>query len=254
MLVTEAGSGDASPAHRVGRTGAMLAGWVLGGAFGVVARVRGGKPIHSRGQLRTGRLEVTPAPGPRTGVKLLDSPAEHACLVRISRSVGLPRPAPDIEGLAIRVPTAPEPADLLFASTGAGRWGRHLLVPRVRLEAGPLTTLLPLRSPTGPVLLGFFPAQPDADGDATFRMRWSRPAGSWHDVGWLRLGGPAGDEEDPPVRFDPVLRPVPGLAHYPVWAALREPPYLSARAAHPAGSDDPGDLQHADDVTERQPG
>lgn len=224
-----------SPLRRATRVGAGVGGQALRALFGAAAVLRGAKPIHTRGVLRRGTLAIDPAPADPTGVPLLDTAASHRCLVRPSRSVGLPRPLPDIEGLALRVPTADGPGDILFASTGVGPVGRHCLVPRRSVAGGPLTTLLPVRSPTGPLLLGLFP-RPAPRGVVTdeFDLRCSRPGGTWRAVGTLRIGDLAADEDDPPVRFDPVRFPVPGLEHYPVWAAVREPAYAAARSGYPA--------------------
>jgi hypothetical protein len=224
-----------SPAHRAARVGAAVGGQALRALFGAAAVLRGAKPIHTRGVLRRGTLLIDPAPADPTGVPVLDTAASHRCLVRPSRSVGLPRPLPDIEGLAVRVTTEQGPGDILFASTGAGPVARHCLVPRRSLAAGPLTTLLPVRSPTGPLLLGLFP-RPAPRGVVTdeFDLRCSRPRGGWRAVGILRIGDLAADEDDPPVRFDPVRFQVAGLEHYPVWAAMREPAYAAARSGYPA--------------------
>lgn len=208
----------------------MVAGLGLGVVFGVTARVRRSKPLHPRGVLRHGVLAIE-APGEPTGVPLLDEVAEHRCLVRVSRATGLPAPLPDIHGLALRLTEVGDVADLLFAGTGDGRVGRFLLVPRVGPGDGPLTTLLPMRAPTGPLLLGVFPhgRQPDGGPPERYAVRSARPDSGWVDRGTLRLGAQVEEDPDPPLRFDTVLHPVPGLDHYPVVRLLREPAYLSAR-------------------------
>ena len=75
-------------------------------------------------------------------------------LVRQSRAVGLPYPAPDVFGLAVRVPTEDgRLGDLLFASTGLGRLTRFTLTAAVTPYGRPLSTLLPYRTPAGAVVL-----------------------------------------------------------------------------------------------------
>jgi len=65
-----------------------------------------------------------------TGAAWLDDAGEDDVVVRLSRAVGLPPPAPDVFGLALRVPTAGgRYGDLLFASTGLGRLTRFTLTP-----------------------------------------------------------------------------------------------------------------------------
>lgn len=216
------------------QAGGVAVGQVLRGVFGVVAVVRGAKPLHPRGELRRSTLVVDPAPGSTTGVALLDTPATHHCLVRPSRSMGLPRPLPDIEGMALRVPGPDGAGDLLFASTGAGSVSRHCLTLRRSHAHGPLTTLLPVRSPTGPLVLGLFPRPPAQGVDPDeYDLRVARPGGDWRAIGTLRVGDLASDEDDPPVRFDPVVFPVPGLEHYPALAQVRGLAYQGARAGHP---------------------
>lgn len=87
-------------------------------AFRLASRVRGERAIHARGRTLTGRLSVTG--GVATGAALLDVPGRYDALVRLSRSVGLPLPLPDVLGLALRVLDAHGPGghqDLLMDST-----------------------------------------------------------------------------------------------------------------------------------------
>ena len=81
-----------------------IGGAALGGVFRVVAAVRPtAKPLHPRGTVRRGRLHRHGAEPP-TGVAFLDVAATDEVLVRESRATGLPRPLPDVQGLALRVP------------------------------------------------------------------------------------------------------------------------------------------------------
>lgn len=222
------------PGHRQvdgpARVAAAAAGLGLGVVFGVTARIRRSKPLHPLGVLRHGVLAIE-APGDRTGVPLLDEVGEHPCLVRMSRATGLPAPLPDIHGLALRLTERGDVSDLLFAGTGDGRLGRFLLVPRFGAGDGPLTTLLPMRAPTGALLLGVFPEVTEASGEPPQRyaVRSARATTGWVHRGTLRLGAQAEQDPDPPLRFDTVLHPLPGLEHYPVIRLLREPAYSAAR-------------------------
>jgi len=83
------------------------------------------------------------------------------CEARFSSAVGLSAALPDIQGLALRWYCQGELCDLLFAGTGLSRAGRFVLTPRRTLLAGPMTTLLPLRSANGPLLFAATPT-PDA--------------------------------------------------------------------------------------------
>jgi hypothetical protein len=66
----------------------------------------------------------------RTGVAWLDEAGTNQVAVRLSRSLGLPAPHPDILGMALRIPTQPgQFGDVLLATTGTGlrlalRWRR----------------------------------------------------------------------------------------------------------------------------------
>lgn len=198
------------------------AGALLAAATRVVAALRpAAKPLHPRGTVW--EAEITRADGHivPTGVAWLDEPGhEEEVLVRVSAAVGLPHGWPDIQGLALRVPTESGPADLLLASTGAGRLTRFLLRP-VRPSTWHLTTtLLPYRGPTGPIILAAAAA-----GPRDYVLMWSSLGGDWYSFGWLHLVRRA--EQEP--SFDPIRRPLPGLPNYAWVTRLREPAYRVAR-------------------------
>lgn len=198
---------------------ASATGTVLGAVFTAVGRLRRGpKALHPRGEVLTGTLTLTGSAGP-SGVPFLDEPGEHPCLVRLSRATGVPRPLPDVLGLAVRVaPVGHRPADLLFASTGTGLVSRYVLVPRRDHTSAALTTLLPYRGPRGALTLALVPAGP---------QRWqlySAPVrGEWTTRGELRALTPTGDDSG--LRFDPVGSPPAGLRQYDVVRRLRAPAY-----------------------------
>jgi hypothetical protein len=217
-----------SPAARASGALAALPGAVLGAAFGLAAVVRRTKPLHPHGRVGTGILEVTD-PLPELGVPLLAGHDSHSCLVRWSRSVGLPDPLPDVEGFAVRFdePTA----DLLFAGTGTGRLTRYIFAPRTPQRHGPQTTIFPVSSVQGPLLFRVTPVEGRASGPpseeppACFELAVSVDGPEWRAVGHLDcVWGP-----DRPMRFDPVENVLPGTGQYPVVRMLREPAYLMAR-------------------------
>ena len=192
------------------------------------------KPLHPQGAVVRGTLRRYGG-GPRTGAAWLDGTGEDAVLVRESRAVGFPAPFPDIFGLAVRVPLdASRHGDLLFASTGLGRLTRFTLTVARAPKRRPMTTLLPYRTPTGPLLLS-----------AVFRsatridLSWARGSDTWHPFAELVLGeDPAEEEADPLVSFDPVRNVLPGLATYDWVRRLREPAYATARRSRHASSAD----------------
>ncbi len=218
----------AGPAHLL-VTGAATAVAVV---FGVVAALRRSKPLHPRGVVRRGTLTVRPAIH-ATGVPMLDSPGTHDCIVRTSRAIGLPPPLPDVHGLALRIQVRGDTADLLSAGTGSGPVARHVVVPRRASSDGPMSTLIPMRSPTGPLLLRVSPTAGDRQDPRSFDLAWARPGRPWSRFGTLVVGEKMAKVPDPPVRFDTVLHPIPSLDHYPLVRALREPSYAWARRGWP---------------------
>jgi hypothetical protein len=198
-------------------------GRVLATLTGLVAAVRpAAKPLHPRGELVRGTITRS-GDGPRSGVDWIDTPGESAVVVRTSRAAGLPAPLPDVHGLAVRVSVAADrTADLLFSTTGLGRLSRYLLVPSRHPTTAPMTTLLPYRSPTGPISLAVVPA-----GARRFTLLWARPSSTWHAFGRLVLE--PGPGADPTLSFDATVNTLPGLPNYAWVVRLRAPAYASAR-------------------------
>jgi len=209
-------------------------------AFRVAGALRRRRPLHPIGVVARGVLEVRP--GADTGVPLLDTAARLPVLVRLSRAAGLPWPAPDIHGIALRLLDA-RGGDLLMSTTGSAPVLRHLLRPRRDVMAV-YSSIVPYRTARGALMLTVAPAAGgpprrvpfEADGvraamrarPLEFDLRAASPRGRWRVVGRLRLDTPA-DEEAPGLRFDPVLNAPPGLGSYAVWAGLRLPAYRGAR-------------------------
>lgn len=214
-----------NPAHTLTDLASRGAGATLALAIAGIAAVRRTKPLHPQGDVGRGVLHVDGTT--TTGVALLDQPADHDVLIRHSRAIGLDAPAPDIEGIAMRIEGA---GDLLFAGTGSGRWSRRALA--LRTSAGTCSTLLPLDGPRGPLDLRLEPS-----GEGRWTLSVSEQSGPWQTVGEV-VEGEA--HADAPVRFDPIQNPVPGLAHYPLWQQVRAPAYALARRLrpHPQASDD----------------
>lgn len=199
-------------------------GQALRAATRTVAVLRpAAKPLHPQGSVTGGVLRRFGAEE-RTGAEWLDGQGQDDVVVRRSRAVGLPAPAPDIFGLALRVPTTGgRYGDLLLASTGLGRLTRFTLTASRSPYRRPLTTLLPYRTPAGPVQVAA--VHRDA---STLELSWALRLGPWRTFAELRLdSAPGGD--DPALSFDPVLNTLPGLETYGWVRRLREPSYLTAR-------------------------
>lgn len=212
------------------RTASTLGGSVLAAATAGLASARlAAKPLHPRGQVVAGRV-FRRGSAERTGVPWLDEAGEDDVVVRVSRAIGLPGALPDVHGLAVRVPTGDGYGDLLLATTGAGRVSRFVLTPTRHPRGRPMTTLLPYRSASGPVVLVAEPF-----GSEVFELSWAHGAGPWHAFADLRLSG---REVDPDVSFDAVRHQLPGLEQYPTVRRLREPAYATARHARGEDADE----------------
>lgn len=219
------------------RVAARAGGLLLAAAVRLLGALRpAAKPLHPRGRLVEGTLRRTGAV-PGTGVPFLDEPGAHRVWARESRAVGLPRPLPDVHGLALRVHHDGAVSDVLLASTGHGRLGRFVLTVSRDPWARPMGTLLPYRTPAGPVLLGARRV-----GEGRVELCCAVGLGPWRRFADLELpvepvageapgeGGDARDGRgDDRVSFDPVLHPVPGLEQYAAVALLRGPAYRTAR-------------------------
>lgn len=200
----------------------------LAAGFAALARVRRARPLHPRGVVTAARLRID-APA-TTGMPLLDTPAEHACLVRLSRGIGRPTGRLDFTGLAMRIDDAGEDgdADILLGSTGLAPWSRIWLTMRRRVDDGPLTTLWPYVTPTGRVMIAAYPLTPideSAPTGARFAIGVADVTEPWTRIGTLELGDVLAEAP----RFDTV-RHAPVGARQPAWVeALRAPAYAGAR-------------------------
>lgn len=206
-------------------------GQLLRAVIGVVDAVRpAAKPLHPVGAVTSGVLERFGG-GAESGVPWLDGTGEDDVVVRWSRAVGLPAPAPDVFGLAVRVELeGGRHGDLLFSTTGTGPLTRFALAPAFTTQHA-MTTLLPYRTPSGPVLLRAVPR-----GGRVVELAWARGTREWQPFGTLHLDDAPELAADADVSFDPVLNPIPGLPPYGWVTRLREPAYRSARQARGDGT------------------
>lgn len=194
---------------------------MLRGATALVAALRPArKPLHPRGDVVRATLTRSGA-RPGTGVPWLDQDGEDVVQVRVSRAVGLPRLLPDIHGMALRVPTPEGYGDVLLASTGTGRLTRFVLTAAHEPGGRPMSTLLPYRTPSGPVLLGATEV-----GPGRWTLTVASPQGPWRPFAHLVLSADTGDAD---VSFDPVRNTIPGLEVAGWVRRLREPSYRTAR-------------------------
>jgi hypothetical protein len=204
-----------------------VVGSALGSLLGGVVRVAGSlrpaaKPLHPRGALRHAVLRRH-GTEPPVGVPFLDEAGTDEVLIRESRATGLPRPLPDIHGLALRVPNSDGTVgDVLFATNGFGWLTRFLLVPTLTTYGRPMTTLLPYDTAAGPVLLGV-----RAVGQDRLALLFAVGEGPWREFGELLMSERESDDE---ISFDAVRNTLPGLRQYAAVRRLREPAYATARS------------------------
>jgi hypothetical protein len=220
------------PARRAGLGLAALVGRTLGAIFYLVGalRTRRRKALHPSGGIRSGVVHRHGCPA-RTGVAWIDESGTDRVLVRLSRATGLPEFLPDTLGLALRVSGEDGSlGDLLLATTGTGSLGRFVVRP-TRHAARPYGSLMPYRSPTGPLLLAAFPLNEDG---SRFQLACSRLRGAWSPFGVLQVPSDWDEAPDAPLTFDPVLNQIPGLQSYEWAARLRRFAYAGSRRARRA--------------------
>lgn len=196
-------------------------GWTLAAATAAGSALRPArKPLHPKGQVWAATLTRHGASAQSTGVGWLDEPGQQEATVRVSAAIGLPTALPDIHGLAIRVLQPKGEADILFATTGTRPGLRHVLRFTRSPTSSTHTTLLPYRSPSGPLLVAATP-----QGDRRFQLSYALGSGPWHAFADLDLTRRVEIE----ISFDPLLNPPAGLDNYGWVKRLREPAYRTAR-------------------------
>jgi hypothetical protein len=211
------------------RLGSAVAGRGIALVFAAIKIVRHPRPLHPRGELFEGQIEWLRGTPTQSGVSWVDSPPRSGredVTVRVSRSVGLTPPLPDVIGLAFRVATNHGNADLELASSWWGVPGRFLLRPGQR-AAGAFSTVMPYRGDFGAVMIAARPTtrtneQWDID------LFYGTSTSTWRRFAVMRLDAhPLPDRAD--LRFDPVLNAPPGARTYGWARRLRERSYAVAR-------------------------
>ena len=189
-----------APLPAPARAGIGAAGHVVGGVFGAVSRLRSAKSLHPFGVVHEAELRVdgiVPRPDLLAGVPLLTHRATYPGVVRFSRSLGLPEAAPDIHGMAIRLPDAHgrgRDQDLLLVTSGDGAVVHHLFVPGHGYFGRPYSSVLTFRGEGGAFVVG----ARIADGSP-------RPSGGATEFDDLGAAAATGD-----LRFDLGVAPLSG--------------------------------------------
>jgi hypothetical protein len=164
-----------------------------GALFGAISVLRGRRrSLHPDGVAYTATLEVDEgAPLP---------PGRHDAVIRLSRGVGLPKPLPDVLGVAIKAYLPAGEQDLLLATSIDAPVLHHLLVPARGFAARTYSSSLPFASNGSLMVIG---AVPDGSGrgfdlaSASLSSRWGAP---W---GRVTLGRRLPDADAERLRFNP---------------------------------------------------
>ncbi len=153
--------------------------------------------------------------------ELLSARAEWPAIVRFSRSVGLPRPLPDLLGMSIRVLDAygaGHHQDFMLVTSVDLPVLHHIFLPATDVQQRPYTSSLLYGAGARTFLIGTRPdpESPRPSGDDEFhrleraaltgRLRFelviAAPLGRFERVGVLRVGSKLPDTLDA-LRFDP---------------------------------------------------
>jgi hypothetical protein len=224
------------------------AGYTVGGTLAALAALRGGKAVHPHGAVHRARLALDGSPHAPVASDLLSTPAEHPAIVRFSRSIGLPRPLPDLLGMSIRVLDAYGPGahqDFLLVTSVDLPVLHHVFLPAGDVQDRPYSSSLPYRAGDERVLVGALPdpSSPRPDGEdeldrlaraaATGRLAFALAVapleGRFRRVGTLHVDAPLPPSADA-LRFNP-FNTGGGLELAGVLNQLRDYAYPLAQAA-----------------------
>jgi hypothetical protein len=172
--------------HRAREAISHYGGTALGGLFGAVAALRGGKSLHPSGAVFSARLTVPGVAAAPRGAELLSRPAEHEAIVRFSRAIGLPDRFPDLFGMSIRVCDAygeGRHQDLLLTTSFNLPVLHHIVAPTHDAQARPYTSATPFRAAGELFIVGALPSVNSprpAGGDQLTRLRAAAATGDLH--------------------------------------------------------------------------
>jgi hypothetical protein len=216
-LGDNAHSGLARP-RRVAVDGA---GYAVGLVLAGVSAVRRGKAVHPHGAVYEAELVMQAHRGALSRTELFGTPGPRRALVRFSRSLGLPRPLPDLLGMSLRVPDAygvGRDQDFLMVTSIDAPLLHHLFVPARDVQQRPYSSSLPYRVGDRTFLVGALPrpesprveggdelerlAAAAATGALVFDLAVGEVWGRFRPVAELRVGDPLPPETDA-LRFNP---------------------------------------------------
>ena len=215
--------GDRGRAGLVGpaRRAVDACGYSLGVVLGAVAAARRGKAVHPEGAVHSARLVVPAHTGTLGRTQLFGASGTRAAVVRFSRSLGLPRPLPDLLGMSIRVVDAygaGRHQDFLMVSSIDAPLLNRVFVPAGDVQQRPYSSSLPYRVGAARLVVGALPrpgaprpeggneldrlAAAAATGALTFDLAVATPRGRFRPVAELHVGPRLAPEADA-LRFNP---------------------------------------------------
>ncbi len=230
----------------------------VGSTLATLSAARGARVFHPVGVAHRGVLTVYPEPGRSYGVPLLDVPAEHEAVVRLSRGAGTPQGLPDVLGLAIRLLDAHGPGasqDLLLNTAGRLPLARQVFIPATGVLERTYSSVLPYSldgvryyvgahpvREAGGLLHRFDAVQRAAEsGLLRFRIVVARPLGAWQHVATLRLDERLPDAEAESLAYDVFANTGGGIAPAGLLQTLRRSSYRLSQQVRPRPAAAPGE-------------
>jgi hypothetical protein len=197
------------------------AGYAIGLPLAGLAALRGGKAVHPHGAVHEAELVVPALDGPLATTQLFGTPGRRTALVRFSRSLGLPRPLPDLLGMSLRVSDAygaGRHQDFLLVTSVDAPVLHHVFVPAGDVQQRPYSSSLRYGTGGDTFLVGALPRsdspRPDggdelerlaaaaATGALAFDLAVAPVSGRFRPVAELRVGARLPPEADA-LRFNP---------------------------------------------------
>jgi len=198
-----------------------VAGLSLGTVLGAWAGLRRGKAVHPDGVVFDARLVISGDSAAPSAARLLADASEHRAIVRFSRSLGVPRPVPDLLGMSIRVLDAygnGQHQDLLIVTSADYPILHHFFLPASDVQQRPYSSSLPYQAGNDTFLVGAMPdsrsPRPEggnefdrldaaaSTGRLVFRLCVAPIRGPFRPVGELHIGGRLSPDLDA-LRFNP---------------------------------------------------
>jgi hypothetical protein len=215
---------------------------LLTAVFRGLAGLRRARAFHPRGLMLAGELTTE-----EESLLPLDA-GVRPVIARVSKGVGTPGGAPDILGLAVRIPTEnglSRSWDLALSSSGSGALSRMLPIPARRWGAARYGNIIPYRYGRRRMWLLAVPEDSEPSEPASLERleRWvsDRPlrfivhtglrGDGWCEAARLTLHTVLAGTEANRVAFDPMTNHPPELRMSPRWLSrMREWAYQGSRA------------------------